>query len=65
MKVRFIKAWPPYQVGDILELPDAFLGGNQMYSRGIVVKADQDKEPAAKLVETAPVDKMQRAAKTK
>ncbi len=69
MKVRFIKAWDPYQVGETLDLTDDFLESNQMFSRGIVVKADQkdaeDKEPASKQVENAPVDKMQRDSSTK
>lgn len=68
MKVRFVKAWPPYQVGEVLDLPDAFLESNQMFSRGIVVKedkGDEDETPAAKQVEAAPVDKMQGAAGTK
>lgn len=73
MKVEFIKAWPPYQVGETLDLADEFLESNQMFSRGIVVKADQkdaeddaeDKEPASKQLEGAPVDKMQRGASNK
>jgi len=53
MKVEFIRPWPPYQIGDVVELSDTFLEANQMFSRGLVKKY----EATAKQVSAPPKNK--------